>query len=108
MLSGRDCISCIMMGVSRCRFIAVILNADALAAPAAEIFNTVNLGVENDSVMTDNLTTLINHGAYHDCVYIKTGSTLSVSYTQGHAVEKRWQIFRKTQSILNNVRLKSG
>lgn len=62
---GRDCISLIMMGVSSSDFSAVILNADALAAPTAEIFNTVNLGVENGGPH------LINHNLYHDCSYIK-------------------------------------
>lgn len=36
-----------MMGVSCSKVSAVILTVDALAAITAEIFNTVNLGVEN-------------------------------------------------------------
>lgn len=47
MQSGRDCISVTMMGVSCSEVSAVTLNVDARAALGAELFNTINLGVEN-------------------------------------------------------------
>lgn len=47
MISGRDCISLIMMGLSSSKFSPVTLNVNALAAPTAEIFSTINHGVEN-------------------------------------------------------------
>lgn len=46
MISGRDCISVIMMGVRSSKFSPVILSVDALAAPTAEIFSTINLRVD--------------------------------------------------------------
>lgn len=97
MLSGRDSISFIMMGVMS-QPSAVILNA--LFGCSNTVKSTSEYEIE-EGLKGDDPATSISYNLYHGCLNMKTGSILPIVYTRSCAMENRQQTFLTSQSIPN-------